>query len=301
MKTTFFFFLAFGFSFLAKAQSVFTDADKAFFAKQIPEMRVFLQNKGISEQHIKFLDISIVPNKKGKPYVALRLETVDTDFWLNVRENYKQQFGRSLEKDVFDKLVFLCEVDAADALLSIYAQDQTGKYQLFAGLESEKNYAFDIKENKPRAEVIKKFSLPKYALPQAQSLKEDKLLENINEKIIRILKKYYEGKGAFWQDAKFEVLSAYPDDLRLRVSNLKKEVFNEDYYFELIYITVNFRQEAQEKLDFSCTVNAKYGTSILFAPRNTEYKDIGRESKYQDYIDDYSVKIRDLLYQDLKK
>ncbi len=276
MKTTITFFLTCFLFVCANAQTKFTETDKAFFAAQTEEMRAFLENKGITD--IKYLDIALIENKKGKPFVALRMEMPDPDTWLNLRNSYRAQFDISLEKDVFDKLVFLCEIDAADALVSVYAQDKTGKYEMIAHLNPDKNFVFEIDESKNKALVTKNIKLPSYALSKSQKLDNDALLKNINKKVVDILKKYYKDKGAWWQDAKFEVVSDYPDDLRIKVSNIKREVFNETFYFELIFITLSFQKNTDGHHYFVCSVDAKYGTTILFAPRSSEYKPVSSSS-----------------------
>lgn len=284
-------------SFLAQGQEIFTQQDSAFFANQKADMKAWLVQVGIDSLKITDIRIQTVPS-----YVILRVYALSPEVWIALRESYLSQYKRNLEKDIFEKFVFLCEVEAKQALLIIEEPTESlSKFEVKAGLDPDKDYSFNIIEhNKPKVAHVEKFQLPaaKIIPPKEATSIDD--FEVARLRIISILRQYYAKKGTWFEQSKFDVKESIDKQVKIIITNLRNEMLHDLFFghFERIELRFYLTKEV-EKVLFECMIDGKYGTSILLAPRSDyHYKDMG--IRYQSYINDYALKIKSLLYYALK-
>ena len=284
------------------AQENFTERDSIFFQKQLPKMQFSLEKMGLTkERNIRNILIGVRPDMKGVEYVVLMIQIADSDTWRNLRKSYQKTHQRKLEEDIFDKFVFLCEVEPERAVLSIY--ESTKGYKLQAGLDPDQDFRFDINEDtvKTKAWIYEPFELPKYQIFPAHNLKLERKIPHVKEKMIQVLKEYYENKGSWFSKSNFDTITNHKNFFKVRISNLKMELIRDNYqYFELIEINIKITEKSRQSIHFQCGVDAKYGTSIFIEPRMTDFKDISQDSKYQKFINEYALRIRDHLYEKLR-
>lgn len=288
------------------AQEVFSAKDKEFFKKQVRSMEHHLRELGVwGKERITQLDIKTIKLDNGNDCVFLILYPAQSNTWINLSDSYSQQFKRSLTEDIFEKLLFLCEIPPTQALVFIKRKDVIGTYKLTAGLDPEKGYSFSEEEkfkkkNSFKAVVEETFELPKKLVIPSEEIPDVQSFQELRNKAETILKDYYKDKTAWGMQCKFKRISSYNRELRVKVSFIRQEVFTDHLYYELIYIKVKWKRSVDNKIEFECMVDGKYGTSILFEPRDSQFKDVSKQSSYQSYIDEYALKIRDLLYDQLK-
>ncbi|MGB0525072.1 MAG: hypothetical protein ACPGJS_19015 [Flammeovirgaceae bacterium] len=287
------------------AQEVFTAQDQTFFQQQVEPIKNYLRLLNLwGGEQVKDVQIEVRKDKTGTAYVILFLEPASITTWRILHKDYEKKYNQQLEEVIFEKFIFLCEISAKQALLVVSKSTNYGLYQLKAGVDPDKNYNFSIEDQfiKTKAWVFEEFDLPKsivYPSTEGNYRKDKKAMRN---HIITVLKNYYKDKGSWITSSKIDVLDSYDTKVYLKVSNLKKELIHDSIrFFELIFIKVSFEENGADNIAFKVQVNAKYGTSILLAPRDSAFKDIARKSSYQNYIDAYALKVRTFLYNKLDK
>ncbi|TAG39863.1 MAG: hypothetical protein EAZ31_08855, partial [Cytophagia bacterium] len=155
-------FIAFLFSFLFSflfyhllAQDTFNKKDIDFFKAQSSEITKWFTHFGFS---ITDKNINIVVDKSNqkKEYVILYVSISSGGDWLKLQEVYaKKSKGGSLEKDLWNKLIFLCEISASQALVCIKTENDNS---LWAGLDidekNKENFIIEYKNKENKSKMV---------------------------------------------------------------------------------------------------------------------------------------------------
>jgi hypothetical protein len=129
MKKNYFLFSFLFFCFTAHAQQ-FSKEDSLFFQREHHTLKRFFEQSNIK---LEKSTLEIVRDK-GKEYLVLHLYINSGGDWLKIRETFFKEYQQSIEKYIFDKLIFSCEILPEQALL--YVQTEQKRY-LVAGIDTD--------------------------------------------------------------------------------------------------------------------------------------------------------------------
>jgi hypothetical protein len=273
--------------------------DSLFFQAQTGEFIDWLQAKNLTRA-LSFDTLEIFSD-----YLQLKLNIRDFETWNNfisAVDTVNGEFrGEKFGQWVLNKLAFLLQISPDSVQIEINSINKLPSERVRVIIKqsegSFKMYA-PLIMRKPIVDSLF-FPVGKIkAVTGQEMISAD--IQDVKQKLVDRIRNYYSDKGVLWGSANCYILDNN-NKITVEVTNLKGEVLYDcgwRCYFEMIRIEINlFHQKEFLKINYS--IDGKYGTGVFVAPRRSCYKDF--ETLYQQYIDDYSIKIKKEIFESVKK
>ncbi|MCI5178471.1 MAG: hypothetical protein D3911_03950 [Candidatus Electrothrix sp. AW3_4] len=261
---------------------------KIFFDEKLEDYKKWLEHANLSNI-ISIDSLEIEPDK-----VFLRLKMPDKHNWIRLNEYTKKTYQKELADILFNQFAFQADlkneqldikVDGTDAVVLIFYENNnivTRMPKKMGPVSS--NLDIPINELKISSDSI--------------SLKEKKIISDVKNTIKNELRKYAEPYKARSSAYKFEIVSDIKDQLVIEINNIKKFIIGEDDYFERIKITSHIWQD-NDSLRITFTLYGKYAAGIIWAPRESRYKDM--EPNYSGKLKKFISKFETIIYSTLNE
>lgn len=281
-------FLSFPLFSLAQKDTIPTrelsDDDLEFLWKARDQYQDWLDGSELSKV-IKVSELFIANSN----LVMLDLEITTGSDWLNLKEGYQEKSGTDLRRTLFNKLLFLAEIDRTQAGIRIRSKENDYYVDMRFVNGELKIHESKLKGSRKGTVVIDIKKLPK-------ALKGDGAdgLELTKERIIKYFDEFYSKKSNWFQNVKFKETEEEKDGvyyLSFSISNIKKEVLDDFVfgYYERISIDITLKK-VNNKIIALYEVQAKYGQGILIEPRKVDFTDV--DPKYKSYLDQYAKELK---------
>jgi hypothetical protein len=209
--------------------------------------------------------------------------------WEKFSHTFRRTQGSFLEEVLLRKVAFLLEVDLKLVHLHIqpaYATCRPIDYWVTWRDDGLTILNSTIKSMGQDDEPISASQIPKIYLGDGDTI-TDQTLDKVRDAIGNQLKAYYAGKGTFWLSAKIDPTIG-TGELTYEITNISNEILDVGY-FERIIIEVKLMKTGSKRLNIRYNVQGKYASGLIWAPRNSEYKDM--ETKYPYELAKYTKKL----------
>ena len=266
--------------------------DWEFLTKSRDHYQEWLESTELSKV-LRVTDLLIASSK----LVVLDLEATSGADWVNLRTKYADRNGTDLRRMLFDKLLFLSELETDQAGIRI----RTALKDYYVDMRY-KNDTLAIHESKLRGSGQGTTFIDAQKLPKSNKVNSTNTINKTKVRLKKYFKHYYDGRDGWFNDSKFEVVKEEVQGdkhhLHFKITNIRGEILNDFNipYYERIRISITLYEE-NGGVVFVYEIFGKYGSGIIYGPRKNAYKDM--EIKYEeyliDYAEDFAPKIRQAL------
>lgn len=272
------------FPFYLKAQDL--TKDKHFFEEKLEDTKEWLSSSKL-DLVIKINKVEVSSEK-----VIVKMNIPDYSNWNNLDEKIKEENENKigLSETIFKKIVFQMdleneqleiEFEGADILIVVTYFDnaiQTEKMQKM-GIISDKIEVpiNDVKLDKRTYKNVSKDSITV-----------------IKSMLKKGLQEYLKENETYFEDYKFDIILDIRSQLVLEISNISKVIITDESYFEHIRLDFQFNKE-EDKISITYDIKAKYAAGIIWAPRESRYKDV--DPKYSESFKKFSDKLKNQINQ----
>lgn len=266
-----------------------------FYQAQIPEFKAWLQTyhfdrlvqvEGI-QVHSNQVILHLVSNFNANPFDSLAMA------WDAMQFEYEQLYNEAMEKRLFEAFVFHNDLQPHQAKIHIRSHHP----RLF-DLTIWADHWGDIHiEENARVSYLSSgiFNINQKELRQMSHGGRDTLgyqsVMSVRRAISQYLFNYYSEKGTpVLYKAQIDTTRTYHNELTYKITNISHEVLD-DGFFEYIRINIAVAQKG-DLVEIKWNFQGKYGSGILFAPRESQYKNM--EVRYANQLQSYE---KDLIKQ----
>ncbi len=213
--------------------------------------------------------------------------------WDSLESAFNKKFSTSLINYLFDKAVFIFDSTPEETHLEIDA----GKNSIF--IDSEES-ELKIEKLKKQGVVVGnvKVNIADLKISNMGSAYTQESLDKVIAKLKKGLDNHYKDHAPkLVEKYVFESYNTEDGNLYVEARNIVDEVLNKGY-FEKIVINFTFTEKGKQ-LAVDYTIDCKYASGILWAPKSSGWKDIG--SDYKAEMDKYTLKMKAVINEILKK
>lgn len=229
--------------------------------------------------------------------VILDLRAPNGNDWTSFKSRYQENFGADLRRKLFQKMVFLFELDRDQAGLRIRT-DLSDHYVDMRYKSDTLILNETVRKDVPRNDSLYiDFNNISCALVGNGAAS----IELTKSKLRQFFEQYYQNKSKPYREVQFDIYDSEPSHLSFVIWNLKKEILNDFSigYFERILLDLTFKAEG-EGVKVYYEVFGSFGSGIFKAPRKSNYTDIDLEYD-KAYLDDYQRRIKNKINDHMKK
>ncbi|MBP2833816.1 hypothetical protein J8281_16595 [Aquimarina sp. U1-2] len=287
MKNLFLLLLLFS-SIILRSQDEALAKHASFFDSRIPELNDWLSSNNIPDSLLQAKGIVVDDNE-----LRVLMEVKDKSNWASLNEKTKTINGKKFNKELFEKITFLMEVEKTQLNLEIEGIDT------FITLKSNDSSVEEDYMDK-MGEISDNHKIPIGDLSNinlSDNTTSKIPIDELKERLEKHLKKHFEKYKAKFEDYQFKTISKLNNELIINISNVV-DVILEEGYFEYIRIYFEF-EELEKDINVSYRIGAKYGSGIIWSPKNSDYKDM--DPKYIENLKDFNLKIKNLINDILTK
>jgi len=291
-------FLSFPILSLAQKDTIPTtelsDDDLVFLWKARDQYQDWLEGSELG----KIVKVSELFIANKEDLVVLDLEITTGSDWLGLKEGYAEKNGTDLRRTLFNKFLFLAEIDRTQAGIRIRSKEKDYYIDMRFVKGELKMHESKLKGSRKGTVVIDIKKLPKALKGEGADN-----LEFTKDRIIDYFDDYYTKKSNWFQNVRFKHTEEEENGiyyLNFTISNIKKEVLDDFLlgYFERITVNITLKK-INNKIVALYEVQAKYGQGILTEPRKGDYTDV--DPKYKAYLDEYAVELKEEISTAIKK
>jgi len=265
-------------------------ADTAFFKKQAQNYELWLKNNFANV--LTFVENEIVDNK-----VNLWLRMSNKNDWHGLKKSCNDKNGNTLAETLFKRMIHLYEVPKEDVKIRI--SDFNSYYvNIYV---SDNQIITD--EPEPKAYITDATKIPVFDLNDKLIYKISNETKGNTKKILAKLETFLDKKkkkktGRFDNKAEFNI-DIESNEICLHIENITGEILNDEYigYFEVIDLWIRVEQLSDNKVELKYGLQGKYGSGILWKPRQNDYSDIESDATKKIYLNNY---LR-ILQKEIKK
>lgn len=293
--TTFLFLICFPIlNYAQDSSEVDLNDDWQFLTKSRDHYQEWLESTELSKV-IQVTDLLIA----SPSLVVLDLQITNGADWVNLRDKYADRNGTDLSRMLFNKLLFLAELDRKQAGIRIRSVEKD--YYVDMRYQDD---TLAIYESKLRGSVKGTVTIDSRALPKSLKGKGLNTIDTTKNRLIAYFNKYYDEKKGFFYDANFKVLDDEEKEgvhyLEFSIWNISNEVLNDFTigYYERISINITLKKD-KEDIVILYEIQAKFGAGLFKAPRRSDYKDV--EIKYKEYLEEYGKEFKTKIQEAIKK
>lgn len=284
------FFIIFTLNF-ATAKSQNLKSHKIFFKSKVPEFESWLKQFNQSKSDttiIKFEKIYF----KNDTILGMKLEIPDEYNWNRLNDTINILYHTTLGKLLINKFAFLMDLQISQCYIIANGIDvkiviKTRKGKIETNIQRKQG---DISDNRK----IKIGNIKN--IRTGEKINSTKSIDIAKSLLQKGLKEYFKQYEAFFEDYQFKVIYKLDNKLIIDVNNVVDVVLNKGH-FEHIRIDFTFVAN-DDNLDIQYKVNAKHAAGIIWAPFNSDYKEIAPNN--QKFID-FNLTLKNQIDEILKK
>lgn len=252
-----------------------------FFFSQLDDYKKWLDYTNISE----VINVDTIEIKQDKLFLKMKMP--DKHSW-----NRLMEVSGDIPALIFNKFIFQMDIDRKQGEIEIDGKDAVVYISYYSN-------QIDIEMQEKMGIVSDNLNIKLKGIKLSNdtiAIEPDKAIEEIKKRLEKGFEEYFKKYKARFGKYGFNKILNFENELVFEISNIKDVVLQEGYfeYLQIRFILVE--KEGNVKLFYS--INGKYGAGIIWAPKDSRYRDM--EPENAEKMRKFNLKVKSKINEILK-